>query len=219
MTRVSVVPENPAHWHHMRARSLTSTDVSTLFGYNRYQSKSKMWNLKKAQQVGQVNPSEAMQYGIDNEDRIARAIGRRNRWAVEPMKEFIQIPELRLGSSFDWARLEFPASEPKVPFEIKTVSEWAFKLGHWQARGTELVKASPYVELQCETQMLVAGVDHMWIGVEVERSTLLTGFRKSNPLIRRMILDKVAEFWKAFDADLPPVGVKVRRLRQMSFAA
>lgn len=214
MIRTVIIPDNRKHWLSLRRPILTSTDVSTLFGYNPYQSLSRLWNIKKGLISDERPLNPKMQYGLDNEDRVAAEIAREQKYQMADFKEFIQIPSLRLGSSYD-KRILTP--QGWIPFEIKCVCEQAFYKA-WIRYGKELVYAGPRVELQLQVQMLVGDFAMNRIGAEVSNKAKdhLVGYRKANPLEWRMIVDKVGVFWKAFDADMPLPGVRVARKKKVA---
>lgn len=208
MTRTTTIPRDPTHWHQMRAAVLTSTDISTLFGYNRYQTLEQMWVLKKAGQVSQRKDTPEMKRGRDREPLIAIATAKEKHWNVAPMPEFIAIPELRLGSSFDWKRIH---SWGESPFEIKTASPFVVARGYWTIQGTSLAYAGPRVELQLEMEMLVSGAPCLDIALETTDGRRFTGYREPRALTQRQIVDKAGEWWKAFDKDVPLPGMKITK--------
>lgn len=216
MNRLSIVPRGEtaaakeAHWHSMRAGVITSTDMATLMDYNNYQSREKLWVLKKLRRVESQKDTPAMKWGRDREPIIAQAVAREKMWIVDPMPEFVMIPELRLGSSFDWKRFYGWGT---CPFEIKTASPWVISRGYWHVTGSNLTYAGPRVELQLETQMWVANVPCCHIALETTDGRKYTGYREPKPLVRRMMVDKLGEWWKAFDKDVPLPGMKTSRIK------
>lgn len=217
MNRTSTIPTSEAHWHEMRAKVLTSTDIATLFGYNPYQSLTKLWWLKKARQVDKRPDNEAMARGRKREPVIARLVAADLGRPVEPMKEFIQIPDLRQGSSFD-ARLFFGWGQ--APLEIKSVTDRAFTFGTWRVKGDDITYAGPRVELQLQHEMKIANTPCIYLGVEsAESRRRFVGRREASPLVFQMIDDKSGAFWKAFDKDTPPAGVTNRKPKQLRVVA
>lgn len=213
----STIPDNPAHWHAMRARVLTSTDIATLFGYNRYQTLTELWWLKKAHQTQKRADTEAMKRGREREPIIASLISHDLRRPFEPMKEFICDQDRRAGSSYD-ARLFFGWGS--CPLEIKSVSGWAFTRGYWHLQRNNVTYAGPRVELQLQWEMMVGNFPCIYLGVEAfESKRRFVGRREPHALTYRMMDDKRGEFWKAFDRDIPLHGVTNRKPAQLRLVA
>lgn len=198
-----------ALWHRMRARVITSTDSATLFHYNRYQSLSMLWNLKRAHQVQKRTITAEMARGKDREWPVAELLAKRHNLNVAPMPEFIQVLESRLGSSYDAKILH---GSDSIPFEIKTASIFVVLKGYWQTRGQELLNCGPRIEFQLQHEMHVGGFREIRIGAETTDGRLWFGRREYSPLVGQMIEDKAGEFWKAFDRDIPLPGIRLRKV-------
>lgn len=201
------VEQNP-----LRALYITSTDTATLHGYNRYQSLSALWNCKKAGVTAFRKKTDAMQYGNDNQDRIAWEVCQQMGWRARPAPEFYSLPDKRAATSLDWIRLDRPGI-----IEVKTIQFFMLPKG-WVAVGNNLIQASMYVEFQIQHQMWVTGQPEGWIVVEVYQPgdpewtrKKYIGHRLADPRMHRLIEDKIEWWWERFDANKPPEGVRVRR--------
>ena len=217
MNRQTFIPENglpwnhetnQAFWHSMRAKVLTSTDVATLFNMNPYQSLSKLWNLKKALITDQRKISPQMQYGIDQEDRVATEIAKKFGFKAEKNLAFCTLPDEGLGSSYDWNTW---GENGMINYEIKTLNFFAF-FRAWHQENGRIKKCSPRVRIQLATQMLVAGMDESLWGVEISDKRQYLGYWAADPMLEQMILDKAGAFWKAFKKDVPLPGVRLKKM-------
>lgn len=191
-----ITPRDDAHWHDMRSRVITSTDAAALFDISPYLTKYEAWHRKKNAQVVTLEPNQRMLWGNRLEAAIAEGIAEDHRMAVHPMKEFIEIPTWRMGSSFDYA-----VGDDGI-LEVKNVDSLAYKDG-WLISGDQ-VEAPSHIELQLQFQLLVSGRTHGWIGALIGGNRVVLIKREADLQIHEAIKAKVAEFWESIDANREP---------------
>lgn len=200
MKRVSVVPESKEQWLEMREDYLTSTDVAALFNRNPYMTKWELWHRKAKLVSSDFRDSERMAWGRRLEMAIAAGVAEERGWVVAPMDEFITLPEVRLGSSFD-----FRIKEPRAILEIKNVDGLVF---HRDWEDSEKEVAPPaHIEFQIQHQMLVAGDTKAYIGALIGGNRLVVLERDADPVVHEAILAEAEKFWESIaDNDPPPLS-------------
>lgn len=190
MERVVIPYTTEEAWLANRVHDLTSSDIPCLFdvGYNSYE---KLFEAKLHEKEIKVDSNERMEWGVALQDSIANEFSRRNNWNIIKKTEYIRIPELRIGSSFDFEI----RGEKNYLLEIKNVSIESYK--GW-IKGFE-IQMSPYIELQVQHQMLVSGINQCIVGALIGGCEGKLIKRTANKKIQEAILAKAAAFWKAID--------------------
>lgn len=178
-------------WLANRVHDLTSSDVPCLFGCG-YQSYEELLHHKKSKILPNILKNERMEWGIALQDSIAHEFARINNWVISKKEEYIRIPELRIGSSFDF---EIHGNTEEKLLEIKNISQDAYK--KW-IKGFE-IEASPYIEIQVQHQLLVSGLNEAYIGCLIAGCQGIVLPRKANSKIQQAILTKSKEFWQRID--------------------
>lgn len=203
--RREVLPNNyDDAWRQARAGVITSTEVSALFGLSTYQTKLELWHRKKNKEIIKPEETERMRWGRRLEETIAHGIAKDNNFAVVPFKEFIKIPELKIGSSFDYKILNIDDS-PSI-LEIKNLDSLRYR-DTWKIETGEPVEAPPYIELQVQHQLLVSGFETAVIAVFVGGNQLHLVKRKKIPEIQEKIINHVKDFWRSIETNNPPPPV------------
>lgn len=154
-----------------------------------------LWYNKRDERSKNIDDNEFMAWGRALEEPIAHKFAEDNGWEVRPKKEFIRLPELRIGSSFDF---EITNAEKPTILEIKNVGGIQHK-AKWADE-----EAPPHIELQVQHQLFVAGYERAYIAA-------LIGGNKSVLLEREIDMDVVAsiqnrasKFWSSVDCNNPP---------------
>lgn len=209
MERQVIAYKTEEEWLQARSKDLTSSEVSALFGLNKYVSLYELWHAKKS---GVPIPFEEQEYTIWGrrlESAIAAGIAEEKGWIIEPYKEYVRIPSLRIGSSFDF-KMNKPM--PKIGeekrltlVEIKNVNQFIFK-EEWvhDEETKEILEAPTHIEIQTQHQMLVSGIDLAIIAALINGNKLVLLERSADPEIQAAILEKCAEFWKSVDDGVEP---------------
>lgn len=205
MERVIIPYTTEEEWLEHRLNDLTSSDIPTLFGVG-YKNYEELLKEKSARVIGTFTFNERIDWGIALQDAIANEFARQNKWTIRKKTEYIRIPELRIGSSFDFEIMERPSSDtPNISrinlikdgyelLEIKNVDSLEYK-NKWITTGFE-IEATPYIELQVQHQLLVSGLQVAYIGGLIGGNKGVLLRREANPKIHKAILEKAEKFWK-----------------------
>lgn len=180
-------------WLKNRVHNLNSSDSPVLFGVG-YQTYDELFKCKLNQVEAVIESNERMDWGVALQDTIAKELARKYKWDIYKKTEYITIPELRIGSSFDWT-IHYGGIIQNSLLEIKNISIETYK--RFQ-RGFE-IEATPYIEIQVQHQLLVSGLEHANIGCLISGCEGLVLPRKANKKIQDAILYKAAEFWRKID--------------------
>lgn len=178
-------------WKAERVKDVTSSDISILFGVG-YNSYSELFEAKLNGKELPFTPNERVDWGVALEPSISNEFARRNNWTIKPKKEYIRIPDLRIGSSFDF---QIIGTDSVEILEIKNVSFDSYK--GW-IKGFE-VEMSPYIELQVQHQLLVSGFETAYVGALIAGCKGIVLRRTVNEKVQGAILRKCAEFWNKID--------------------
>lgn len=186
--RIIVIPESKDHWLKLRHKNVNSTEVSCLYGCNPYQSEFELYHHKRSADIPSIEESEPMKWGSRLQDAIAYGVAADQGWKnPRPIKEYMYLSDVQLGSSFD-----FMVNDEEI-LEIKNVSERVY------AKGWSDDEAAPHVELQVQTQLLVSGFKKAHIVALVGGNTIKVIERDYMPSVGESILKKVKYFWERKD--------------------
>ncbi len=201
--RVIVPFTTEESWLKNRIPNVNSSDIGDLFGVG-YHSYQELFHQKKNGIESPFEGNERTDWGKAFEPVIASEFARRNNWTIRKKSEYIYIPELRLGSSFDYSILENCGTnkddlvlEEVALAECKNVGVDAYKRD-W-IKGFE-IQAPAKIELQVQTELLVSGLKKCFICVCIGGNQGLCLAREANPKIQEAILKKVELFWESVDA-------------------
>ena len=196
MQRQIIEPADEQAWLALRDQDITSTMSSALFGLSPYQTEFEVWHSKASGISLPFDENDRVRAGKRMQDFAADTVAEANGWRVWRADEYVRIPELRIGSSFDY-RVETPKGIGLL--EIKAVDYWRF-------RDTWLEDEAPaHIEIQAQHQLEVydkfdwcivvafTGL-YDWHSVLYERDRVF-GAR----LVRR-----IGEFWASVDAGQAP---------------
>lgn len=193
MVREIITIESKDQWLEMRSKVLTSTDCATLFGLSPYQTMFELWHKKKDGIIVSMTENERMKWGNRLEAAIAQGVAEEKNFEVTPMKDFFQIPDRRLGSSFDF---HIPSQDAIL--EIKNVDGMIYR-DQWTEE-----EAPPHIELQVQFQLLVSGLKKAYICALVGGNEMHLIERSPDEEIQNEILRRAAVFWKSIDDNNEP---------------
>lgn len=221
MKREFITPTDEAHWHALRAQDLTSTDVAALFGLSPYKTAFEMWHEKKAGEPVRIKDNDRMRWGRRLEAVVAEGIAEERDWSYRPFKDYGRLPDLRLGSSFDFRVLmsdpmPFGVDEYEIDnrvydtpndaiLEVKTVDFLAFRNG-WTIED-DYVEAPAHIELQVQHQMLVSGLRRAFIGVLIGGNRIELLEREADDQVHAGIIAAARKFWDSIERNEPPAPV------------
>lgn len=198
LERIAIIPRDRDHWLALRHEDLTSTEISALFGVNPYESEYELWHRKRGP-LGEERPdSERMRWGRRLEGAIAQGWADDNALIAEPMKQYMRLPGLRIGSSFDYRYL-FGGAFNLV--EVKTVDPSRFKDG-WTVDG-DFIEAPAHIELQVQQQLLVSGYESAVIVALVGGNRVYTLRRQPDAEVHDAIIRAAHRFWCSEDEPVP----------------
>jgi predicted phage-related endonuclease len=108
------------------------------------------------------------------------------------MEEYIYIPEIRLGSSFDFA-----IGQDGL-MEIKNVDKFVY-LDEWEDGNAPL-----HIEIQAQTQLAVSGRKFVWIVALVGGNEIVIIKRDRDESVISAIIEKTKWFWKTIEEGKEP---------------
>lgn len=197
MIRETIVPKDRAHWLSLRAADVTSTEVAALFGLSPYVTQFELWHRHRTNAILQLEPNERMNWGSRLEPAIAGGLAEDHGWKLRPMKEYIRLPERRLGASFDYSTVDDDGI-----LECKNVDSLAFRDG-WIVDGDE-VEAPPHIEIQVQAQLAVSGKKLARIGVLVGGNKGVVLEREPDHRVIMQLFEKAERFWETVDKGIEP---------------
>lgn len=200
MNAVTITPANEADWLAMRKLDVTSTESAALFSMSPYLTAFDLWHRKHSGNVPEFKTNERMKWGNRLEAAIAHGIAEEQGWTVEPMKDYMRLPDLRAGSSFDFRITNL--GEP-VHLEIKNVDYLAFRDG-WIEHDDGTIEAPEHIEMQVQHQMMVSGYKRAFIGAFIAGNRGVVIERERDEDVIAAIRAKIAAFWRTVDAGQEP---------------
>jgi len=203
-----LTPKDEADWLLMRSKNLNSTEIAALFGISPYLTKFELWHRVKENITSDFQENERTQWGKRLESAIAQGVAEENGWHISPMKDYYQIPALRIGSSFDYSidrqRLPYQKeiSEAGI-LEIKNVDGLQFKNGWLENEEGEL-EAPLHIELQVQHQLYVSGRKFAYIAALVGGNSITLLKREADEAIQSRIAEEAKLFWESIDNNIEP---------------
>lgn len=201
MTLEIIRPDTEAHWLTMRKLDVTSTESAALFGMSPYVTHYDLWHRKHSGIVPEFKTNERMVWGNRLEAAIAYGIADEQGWKIEPLKSYYRIPDLRIGSSFDFVITNLP--DGPVHLEIKNVDYLAFRDG-WIEHDDGSIEAPEHIEMQVQHQMAVSGFKRSFIGAFIAGNRGVVIERQRDEDVIAAIKAKVADFWSSVDGNVEP---------------
>lgn len=201
MTLEIITPDNEAHWLEMRKLDVTSTESAALFGMSPYMTHFELWHTKKANLENVFSSNERMLWGNRLESAIAHGIAEEQGWEIKPLKEYYRLPDLRMGSSFDFVITNLP--DGPAHLEIKNVDFIAFRDG-WIEHDNGAIEAPEHIEMQVQHQMGVSGFKRSFIGALIAGNRGVVLERERDEAVIAAIKAKVSGFWYTVDNNVEP---------------
>jgi len=201
MLRETIELSSKEQWLELRSRDVTSTEVAALFDLNPYMSKFELWQRKKNNLVVTIEENERMKWGSRLEHTIAQGISEDFNLPTTPFKSYMRIPELKVGSSFDY--LINKGTDLEAILEIKNVDSMMFK-DKWLMEDGEITEAPPHIELQVQHQLFVSGKKTAYIGALVGGNKVYLIKREYDEGLVNEIKSRVVKFWESIDKNLAP---------------
>lgn len=202
MTTETILIESEAQWLAERAKDVTSTQVSALFGCNPYLTEFELWHHKRNGTMDAIEETSRTRWGNRLEEAIAKGFA--EEMGLQELHRpgvYMRKAGQRLGASFD-----FFAICDGLPciIECKNVDFMEHR-DKW----TE-TEAPAHIELQVQTQLLLSGYHRAFLVALVGGNNLVVHERKPDAEVQAKIIEKVVAFWSSVDAGIEPVPDFVR---------
>lgn len=176
-----------ATWLKARTRDVTASDAAALCGVSGRKSRYQLWMEKHRGVTVAWDETPAMRLGKRLEAPIAEFIAAEQGFEIEPMKEYRRMPDVRLGSSFDYVLRDRSAL-----LEIKLVGSYQFAHG-WRLTDFGL-EAPIEIEAQAQQEMLLAEIPVLFLGVLVGTETHVLR-RDFDQAVADRLLREARAFW------------------------
>lgn len=89
-------------WLGLRQVDLTSTAISAVCGASPYATAFEIYHAKRSGLQVPFETNERVKKGNRGEQYCAQEVAEKTGWPVRKINDYIRIPELRMGSSFDY---------------------------------------------------------------------------------------------------------------------
>jgi putative phage-type endonuclease len=192
MTIQTIEIENQHQWLTERAKDVTSTEVSALFGLSPYLTEFELFHQKRDAVVVKLEPNERMKWGNRLESAIAQGAAEDMGWNIAKLNVYMRDQAARIGSSFDF-EIKSSANGPGI-LEVKNV-DWVQYQKNWIDDGAGNIEAPEHIELQVQHQMEVAGYEWCAIVALVGGNEQKIVLRNRDRDIGKSIREKSGEFW------------------------
>lgn len=193
-----------AAWLQARQQDVTSTESAALFGMSPYTTHFELWHRKQSGAAPEFKTNERMRWGNRLEAAIAHGIAEEQGWKVEPMKDYMRLPDLRAGASFDFRITSLPNGPAHL--EIKNVDYLAFRDG-WIEHDDGTIEAPEHIEMQVQHQMMVSGYKTAYIGAFIAGNRGVVIKRERDDQVIAAIRQAIADFWRTVELDMRPEPV------------
>jgi predicted phage-related endonuclease len=197
MKREIIQPENEKAWLGLREDCVSSTMSPALFGLSPYLTEYELYYSKASKLPLPFEPNERVFVGSRMQDFAADEVALKNGWTVWRADEFVVVPEIKMGSSFDF-RVRCPERGEGI-LEIKAV-DWKRHRDLWVDE-----QAPEHIEIQLQHQLEV--YDKFDWGVIVAFTGLYDHhcyFRQRDREMGAAIIKRIQKFWTDVAAGTPP---------------
>lgn len=200
MNRQSIEISSREQWLSLRTADITSTEVSALFGLSPYLTEYELWHRKKNAEVVNIEPNERMRWGNRLESAIAEGAAEDHGWTIRKANSYARLPDIRVGSSFDY----WIDGDPRGIgiMEVKNVDVSQFSK-HWIEHDND-IEAPTHIEMQVQHQLLTSGCGWAVIVALVGGNSTKVMLRQRDEAVINQIIAKVKTFWASIDANTPP---------------
>ena len=188
-------------WLAERAKDVTSTEVSALFGLSPYMTEFELYHQKRDGVVVTLEETERLKWGQRLEAAIAHGAAEDMGWEIAKMDVYVRDQAARMGSSFDFEILSL--SDGPGILEVKNVDRLAYRQ-NWLDDGKGNIEAPEHIELQTQHQMAVTGRAWCAIVVLVGGNEQKIVLRNRDDAIGAKLRDKVIAFWERVQSGRAP---------------
>lgn len=201
MTIQTIEIQNQHQWLTERAKDVTSTEVSALFGLSPYLTEFELFHQKRDAVVVKIEPNERMKWGNRLESAIAQGAAEDMGWNIAKLNIYMRDQAARIGSSFDF-EIKSSANGPGI-LEVKNV-DWVQYQKNWIDDGNGNIEAPEHIELQVQHQMEISGFEWCAIVALVGGNEQKIVLRNRDRDIGKSIREKTGEFWNRVLQNQPP---------------
>lgn len=196
-------------WLESRKQDVTSTESAALFGLSPYVTHFDLWHRKRTGITPEFVVSDRMKWGNRLEAAIAYGIAEEHGWEVQPFKDYMRLPDLRMGSSFDFIITNHKSGKP-VLLEIKNVDYLQFRDGWLVDKEFGDIEAPAHIEMQVQHQLAVSGCDMCIIGAFIGGNRFELVERHRDEEVIAAIKYHVKLFWDSIEAGEEPEPIMPR---------
>lgn len=190
-TRQFIRPRDQEHWLSLREPDITSTDVAALYGLSPYLTEYELYQAKANGLRLPFQSNSRIQAGNDVEAYAAQKVAADLGMEARPYKEYIRLPDERIGSSFDWILND------EIILEIKSMDWVKFK-------ALEEDCLPPHIEVQAQHQMLVSGKRECKVAVWTGIYDYTLYDRQADDDMHAAMIKRIAKFWADVEAGNAP---------------
>lgn len=218
ITRWSVIPKSRDEWLELRKLDVTSTEVSALFNASKYMTAYELALVKAGDIEDQFKESERSTWGNAFEAAIAQRVGEVYGVFVRKKSEYMRIPEIRMGASFDyeiigidpeWTLNKYGSTLLRGMYakhgngllEIKNVDSLIFR-NEWEVG--EAPEAPAHIEIQVQQQLHVAGNAWACLAALVGGNQLQLIPRFHDRAVCQTLAFRVSKFWLDLESGIYP---------------
>lgn len=197
-SREILTPKSESEWLDWRRKDITSTMSPALFGVSPYLTHFELWHSKKSGLNLPFNENDRVVWGKRMEPVIAAGVAEDNGWKICKIAEYIRLPALNMGSSYDY-EVECKIRGLGI-MEIKNVDYFQYK-DKWTPD-----EAPAHIEIQLQHQLTVAGPKYKWacIVVFIGGNNPIVYVREPDVEMGAGIRRAIAQFWKSIDDNKEP---------------
>lgn len=182
-------------WLAARRQGIGSSDAAAVAGLDPWSSPITVWLTKKGV-APDVEQTEAMEFGHEMEEVVARVFARRTGYPTRRRNAILQSRQYPFMIA-DLDRLTQDGSGNWVPLELKTVTAW--KMADWEDG-----KIPDHYQLQVQHQLIVTGADHGWIAAVIGGNHLVYVRVEAEPEVQSLLVEIERQFWSLIEKDTPP---------------
>lgn len=201
MATETIEIESQEQWLGERAKDVTSTEVSALYGLSPYLTEFELFHNKRDNVVVKIEPNERMRWGNRLEAAIAHGAAEDQGWDISKLNVYMRDTDSRIGSSFDF-KINSSSDGPGI-LEIKNV-DWLQYQRNWIDDGAGNIEAPEHIELQIQHQMEIAGYEWTALVALVGGNEQKIVLRNRDRGIGSDIRQRVAAFWERVQTNVAP---------------
>lgn len=191
-----LTPQDEAAWLDMRRQDVTSTQVAALFGLSPYLTEFELYHLHAHGIELPFKATDRMETGKRMEAFAAQETAAARGWfEPRPLKNYARLPDVRMGSSFDWVA---ETDDGPTLIEVKAVDMFRHR-DLWVDD-----QAPEHIELQVQHQMHVSGVDRCTISAWTSIYEHHEYDREYDPEVGAALEARIRRFWSDVEAGAEP---------------